>query len=446
MSALPKSINENDSSSPVNHRANAQNFTLRSQQAQEVLSTRPGFLRQWALLIFAFILVFVVAGSWMIKYPDVIRAHATLTAANAPKELIVRQDGLLEKLFVNNDDHVLAGQPLAWIESTADHRQVMQLSALLSQAQRSLATNRLEEVSDLFARPLSSLGELQPAYQQFIAAWQQFNDYLVDGYYYKKKIALLRDAQLLQKIHATLIQDKQLAQQDIDLASEASSAIDSLYMQKVISRQDHRDQESKLLGKKMSIPQLSSALLNNQLAQIDKRKDIEDLDHSVSQQKLIFSQALGTLKSSVDDWARKYIISASVDGKVVFIVPLQEKQFLQSSKLIGYLNPANSRYYAQVILPQDNFGKLQVGELVQLRFDAYPYQEFGYVPGRLSYISKIPSDSGFLANVDLPNGLVTNYRHDIQYRSGLTSQALVITKDSRLLQRFFYGLIKNTQQ
>jgi hypothetical protein len=152
------------------------------------------------------------------------------------------------------------------------------------------------------------------------------------------------------------------------------------------------------------------------------------------------------MNSLADDWMRKYVITAPVEGKVVFIVPLQEEQFLQSGKTIGYVDPPDSRYYAQVTLPQSNFGKIRMGQRVQLRFDAYPYQEFGYVEGRLSYISHVPSDSGFLANIELPKGLSTNYRKDIQYRSGLHSQALIITRDARLLQRFYYSIVKGTQR
>jgi multidrug efflux pump subunit AcrA (membrane-fusion protein) len=139
---------------------------------------------------------------------------------------------------------------------------------------------------------------------------------------------------------------------------------------------------------------------------------------------------------------RKYILTAPVDGKVVFIVPLQENQFMQAGKTIGFVNPADSRYYAQVTLPQSNFGKIALGQRVQLRIDAYPYQEFGFLEGKLSYISRVPSDSGFLANIELPGGLVTNYRKEVQFRSGLKSQALIITRNSRLLQRFYYTMVK----
>ena len=119
---------------------------------------------------------------------------------------------------------------------------------------------------------------------------------------------------------------------------------------------------------------------------------------------------------------------------------------IQIGRIIGYVNPPDSRYYAQITLPQSNFGKIEVGQNVQLRFDAYPYEEFGFIPGKLKYISRVPSDSGFLATVELPDGLITNYKKTIQYRSGLKSQALIVTKNTRLFQRFYYNIFKAIHQ
>ena len=75
-----------------------------------------------------------------------------------------------------------------------------------------------------------------------------------------------------------------------------------------------------------------------------------------------------------------------------------------------------------------------------LKFQAYPYQEFGRVKGKIEFISNAPSDSGYLAKVILPEGLVTNYKKVIQYRTGLSMQADIITDKRRLLERLFSNL------
>jgi HlyD family secretion protein len=424
----------------------AKYMVLRSDTVQEIITRKPGFTERWALLLFFLIIVLVVISTWFIKYPDVIQVNASLTAFNAPKEIAIRQDGKLVKLFVANDDSVIQGQTLAWMESTANHKEVTDLSFLLDKGIDYLSKNETENVSGLFTKGFKNLGELQSSYQQFVTAWQQFNDYLVNGYYYKRKKMLFDDYVYLQKMHQTLEQQKELSKQDIQLTQETFDANKSLYKDKIISKQDLRDQTSKLVGKQMSLPQLESSILTNENQQTAKQKEIDELEHTISQQKIIFQQALQTLKSLTDDWTKKYIIKAAVTGKVVFIIPLQENQFMQAGKTIGYIDPMDSKYYAQVTLPQTNFGKIKTGQQVQLRFDAYPYQEFGIVEGRLIYISKVPSDSGFLANIELPKGLLTNYQKSIQYRSGLKSQALIITKDARLAERFYYTIVKSVHQ
>lgn len=399
-------------------------------------------MEKWALWLFVLMLLLLFAGTWYVKYPDLVQTNAFLTGNNAPKEIVARQDGKLVRLFVANDSAVAQGQMVAWLESTASHAEVLKLSALVEKSTQLLASNQTENVSAMFENIFGNLGELQPGYQQFITALQQFNDYLINGYYYKRKQVLFEDLAFLQKMTVSLVQQKVIMQQDIQLTQEAFDANSKLYQDKVISKQDFRDQKAKLLGKQMSMPQIDASLLTNENAQTAKKKEIDELEHAISLQKNIFRQALQTFKSLTDDWKRKFIISAPVAGKIVFIVPLQENQFLQSGKTLGYVNPVGSRYYAQVTLPQANFGKIDTGERVQLRFVAYPYQEFGYVEGRLDYISKVPSDSGFLANISLPKGLITNYNKAVQYRSGLKCQALIITKDARLLQRFYYNIVK----
>lgn len=421
------------------------NSLLRSEVVNAIIFRNPGLLDHWALFIFFLIMVFILGGTWFIKYPDIVQVHATLTALDAPKEIMVRADGKLIRLFVNNDDIVIKNQTIAWIESTASHQEVINLDSMLTLGVQYITNNNSDKASFLFKSNLQNLGELQSQYKQFIIAWQLFNDYLVNGYYFKRKKILMADKEFLKKMHKALEQQKNLMQQDLQLAEETFDANNSLFQDKVISKQELRDQKGRLVSKQMNLPQLESSILSNENLQITKQKEIDELEHNISQQKIIFQQALQTLKSATSEWEKKYIIKAATNGKAIFSFPLQENQFLQSGKTIGFVNPSNSKYFAQITLPQNNFGKVEKGQKVQLRFDAYPYQEYGIVDGKLKYISKLPSDSGFLAYIELPNGLTTNYHQEIQYRNGLKSEALIITKESRLAQRIYYTLLKSIQ-
>lgn len=174
----------------------------------------------------------------------------------------------------------------------------------------------------------------------------------------------------------------------------------------------------------------------------DKQKEIDQLNHDIVQQQKIFEQALHTLKSHVEEWLYEYTIRSPSNGTIVFVRPVQKNQYIELGKLLGYVNPPDSKYFAELKLSQNNFGKADTGMKVQLRFEAYPYQEMGFVPGTLNYISNVAIDSGFIGTVRLTKGLKTNQNKELQYKPGLKAQALIITKDMRLLERLYYNIVK----
>lgn len=255
---------------------------------------------------------------------------------------------------------------------------------------------------------------------------------------------LLKDAVTLQAMNETLKKQKELTKQVND-SSERSLKMNKILLdQKVISSEEYRTAINTYLNKEMAIPQFNASILSNENQKRDKEKELQQLDHDMNQQKMIFEQALQTLKSNVDDWKQKYILQSPLDGTVFFTLPLQQNKFVQQGELLGYVNPPSSTFYAEIYLPQNNLGKADTGMQVQLRFDAYPYEETGFVKGELNYIAKIVTDSGFYAKVILENGLATNLTNQIPYKNGLKAKAIVITKNMRLLQRLYYSIVKAT--
>ncbi|GAB2580140.1 hypothetical protein GCM10027190_32210 [Spirosoma areae] len=96
-------------------------------------------------------------------------------------------------------------------------------------------------------------------------------------------------------------------------------------------------------------------------------------------------------------------------------------------------------------VPQQNAGKVQIGQAVLVKFAGYPYQEFGAVRGRITAIADIPLKDGvFLANVQLLSGLKTTYGKQLAYKTGMSATADIITEDNRLLEKLFYQLRKVT--
>ncbi|BAV04398.1 HlyD family secretion protein [Filimonas lacunae] len=420
--------------------------TLQSEMTREIISRKPGFFEKWALAIFSIILLLLLTASWLIKYPDVVTAKATITTGNAPKEIVIKEEGRIVKLFAQNDQLVKKGAVLGWMESTANHAEVLSLSMLLDSSINLSDPGQIKNLSSLFSLGYTNLGEIQQGYREFITSLQLFNDYMTNGFYSNKRVMLEDDVKTLDKTRLTILHQKELTQQDIRLSEDRLKMQKALLDQKVISRDEFHTEESRLYNKQISIPQIDASLLSNETQKREKEKELSQLDHDMAQQQLIFRQALQSLKSLIDDWKKKYVIQSPLNGKVFFIIPIQENQFLPQTKLIGYVNPDDRYFYAEANLPQANFGKVDTGLKVQLRFDAYPFQEYGVVNGTLNYISNIPSDSGFLATIRLNNKLKTNNNKEIPYKTGLKAEAVIITQNMRLLERFYYDIIRATSR
>ena len=410
---------------------------LRSTEATELISNKPGFLVRWGITILCGIAACLLAISWFIQYPDTVTARGSLNSINAPKEVMVQSSGKLVKLFAKEGQQAGKNEVLGYMESTARHDEVLGLSKLLDTVSTMAVDNRTNGIADILPASVNNLGELQSSYQIFSQAFSTFINYLSNGFYLRKRGMLNNDMGYLQKLHSSLQQQKGLLQQDLSLTDTTFKAHEKLKEDKVISAMDYRNEKSKLLAKEMTLPQISSSIISNESQQNEKQKEIAELENEIQQQKGLFIQALNTFKSQVEDWKKKYLLIAPIDGTVSFSTFLQENQQLRQGQVICFINPGNSNYYVEAVIPQYNFGKVKTGQEVLLKFQAYPYQEFGSVKGRIEFISTAPSDSGYLAKILLPQGLVTNYKKQLQYRTGLSMQADIITDKRRLLERFF---------
>ncbi|WEA01829.1 HlyD family secretion protein [Mucilaginibacter sp. SJ] len=418
----------------------------RSELAQEIIDRRPSFFEKWALMLFSAILLCLFGGTWFIKYPDIIEANATLSAYNAPKEIISVQTGRLIKLFVQNGQQVKKDDMIGWIESAAKPDEVLRLSAQLDSGLRLLMVGKSEKVSVLFKEQFQNLGAIQVSYQTYIMELQQFNDYLVNGFYENQKKLILNDVSSIRNTDRELKEQKQLLRKDNEVASQTYEMNQKLFDQHVITKEEYRQQQSKLFNKQLGMPQINSSIISNQNQGQHKLRELEQIDHDMAQQKVLLQQALQTLKSNVDEWKKRYILSAPMDGTLFFALELQQNQFVEQNKLLGYVKPADSKFYAQLVLPQRNLGKVDTGMQVQLRFDAYPYQEVGFIKGKINYISNIATDSGYIAKVQLKTDLKTNLGEKIRYKTGLKATALVITKDMPLIKRLYFTVVKATSQ
>ncbi len=413
---------------------------LLSAEVQEIISAKPGWLLRNGITVLLVIIGGLFALTFFIRYPDIVSGNAKLISVNAPKEVKTRTDGKLVKLAVSEGELVKQDQILAYMETRANPREVMKLSAIVDTIQYLLLDNKTESIPGYLTAQYNNLGEVQQPYQVFMQGYLQFHQYLLAGYFFRKKKMLMDDLGYLRRQNDNLLQQERLFREDEQLAKETFDASQTLKDEKVLSALDLRNEKSRYIAKSMALRQITSGIISNENTRHEKLKEIMQLENEIAQQKEIFSQSLNTLKAQLAEWRSKYLLIAPITGKIVLAGFFQENQQLQNNQVFCHVDPGNTQYFAEVYIPQGNFGKVKEQQPVMLKLRAYPFEEFGAINGRVEFISHIATDSGFLAKIMLPEGLKTKYKMQLPYHEGLSAQAEIITRDLRLSDRLLNSL------
>ncbi len=410
---------------------------------REILGKTPIWIIRWGNTMILIFFISLLGVSIIIKYPEVIYSNAKLISIDEPKPVIVKITGKIMNINVNEGEKVSKGDVIGYMESVADKDQVFAIYDKVRQmSEDSVSKNKLNFDVTLSNISHNQLGELQVSFQSFSKAYLSYKNYIHDSFYEKKRRMLLIDIHNLNSSIANLYKQKELIKQDVALSENTLLANESLRNNKIISELEYRTEKSKVINKRISLPQIIASILSTENFKNEKLKEIMELDNMIELEKFHFNEALSTLKSQIEDWLDKHVLTAPSNGSVNYKNFVQSNHQFQAGQILCYISQPNTQHYAEMFIPQPNFGKVMLGQKVLLKFPSYPYQEYGVLEGKIIFISQIGTDSGYLSKVKLSNDLLTKYKRKIQYKNNMIANAEIITKDMRLIERFYYKIIK----
>lgn len=411
---------------------------IHTEDIQDIIGTPPSAILRWGITWVFVIVLAIVALAAFIRYPEIVRTNIRINAANAPKGVFSKVSGNIVAVLVNEADSVEAGQQLAWMESTANHQQVLDLLAQLHIFRMEQQGNRA--ITELFVNaPINlQLGELQNGYQSFYQSYLNYQAATGNGIYLKRRDYILQDIQNVREQRSQLENQRKLQEREYALAEVEFKRYEELADRKVISPAEFQQQQAALLAKQHPLQQTQSTMLANESTLTAKMKELADLDNQIGEEKSKFIQALNSFISESEQWKNLYVLTAPQSGKVVYAGIIQQNQHIDVGQEVFYVNPGSTDFFGELNVPQYNMGKVKVGQEVLVKLNSYPFEEFGVLRGEIGQINKVPyRDSIFLSRVDLSPLSGTQ---PIQLTTGLTGLAEIITEDASLLQRFFRNI------
>lgn len=421
------------------HLAANETINLRSSEIDEVLSQPPAWLVRWGISVFFFVLLILVAVGWFVKYPDLIGGTMRIVGDEFPKSVNAKSDGKLVKLFSKEGDLVQKGQYLAFLESTANPDEVLQMESVVDSLVKCSQRN---DLAKMYALPMPfyfQLGELQKSFQTFQDSYVRAKSLLRDGAFDQKRMALDNDLAQLSILESNLNTQVINHKSDLEL-SEADLLMNrKLHQQKVIADVEMRRAQSFFIAKKQIFDQAQTNFNNNGMAQNQKRQELLELEKMRTELRNGLLQAINTLKSDIESWKQRFVATAPANGKVSFLVPLQEGQTVKTGQELFYVMPQAAGFHGEMYVGQYNFGKIRQQQEVIVKLPSYPFQEFGTITGKVTAISELPKDSTYLVKVSFPAGLVTSSKKQLPFKNAMTATGEIVTEDLRLIERLFYN-------
>ncbi|WP_336366534.1 HlyD family secretion protein [Marinobacter sp. C2H3] len=141
------------------------------------------------------------------------------------------------------------------------------------------------------------------------------------------------------------------------------------------------------------------ARLQEELASLSSEEtDLNDELESLRSKGLIEINELQELKLQLTDQLNALqakavtLVKAPVDG-YVSVAPPPPGQLVHPNDLVTIIRSRRNQLEARVFVPTDAIGFIDVGQRVNLRFDAFPYQRFGSGAGHVVAIERSALDA-----------------------------------------------------
>ena len=416
--------------------------TEHSEEVDEIISQVPSWILRRGIVIIISVLVSILLSSAFIRYPEIIKTTLKVNSINAPKEVLAHQEGKLVKILIVDNQMVKAGQPIAFLESTARHADVLDFSAKLKALYEVIIKSQ-PGVQMVFINQGWNLGELQTSFQNFFQDYALFANTQTGGFYLTQKAFLERDVEEIRKLERQILLQKNIQEKEFANIEEEYEAYKKLKSKNVISNSEFKQQENKFFSGKYPLQQTETALLNNRSSILGKEKELATLNNTIKEQRAKFLQALNSIISETESWKMKYVVSSPVNGRATYAGILQENQNVTLNQALFVINPGNSNFFGEVQIPQYNMGKIKVGQRSLVKLRSYPFEEFGMINGKVSVVADFAlKDSVFLAKIDFERIQGKHSQQAIVLKPGMMADVDIVTKESSLLERFLQNLVK----
>ena len=412
---------------------------IRSEEVQEILGTPPGWLVTWGTIIgFATIVIMGWIG-YFVEYPDTTRASIRESSTDPPKVLIAEDNSYITKILVSNEDTVERGETLVVFENKANFEDVLTLENHI------LGVKNLTDSALLAFNPPSDLllGDLQQYLYDFLEKKEALELNNTRRLEKQSVPQLNRQIRIARRNIDSYQKQVQNLQKQLALANQQYDREENLFHENLVTPDRLRQTQEEILALERMIQRLESSSKNKQFEIKLIQKQISGASRNEnaasSNASIELKENFMQLQSKVDDWKKNALVVAPIKGIVLFTnESIGESQLvLGETELMKVIPVYEREIKGKISLSLNGSGKVQVGQKVIVKFDSYPFAEFGAVEGKVSWKGKVAIKNRIPLEVVFPSGLTTTTGKSIDPSQEMIGEAEIIMEDKRFIERIF---------
>lgn len=424
--------------------------TNRSEEIQAIIERMPTRYSKYFALFFCIIILALLILGFIIKYPDTVDGNISITSVRAPVRLVANNTGRIH-LLKDDKSKLENGEIIAHIESGAKFSHILKLDSLLK-------VYNINDVQNTQIPTNLELGGISSSFNAFALAHNNYKHFLNSDLYKSIKQSINKlieaDSHIINNLNKEILIKKEVL--DITLKQLKKDSI-FLSMQ-AITEQEFQNSSSSSLELKDALINFQSTILAKQSEIGNKKFEIEKLNlEEFENKEKLYSELIlqkNLLTNELLIWKEKYVKYAPISGELQYLGFWRENSHIQSGDELFIIIPEENETVGEVLIPSIGAGKVKIGQLVNVKIDNYPYDEFGIIKGTVQSISRITNQittekgkiDTYLVTVSFPNGMKTNFGIELNLDFESKGKVEIITKQKRLIERLFDNLKAKTEK
>lgn len=235
-------------------------------------------------------------------------------------------------------------------------------------------------------------------------------------------------------------------QRIVALAQDKEANFKSLLKKGAISKDAMKTQEKELIIEQRNLKTLAiqhasleQELQENQYNRLQLNNKLAENQNDIANKMAEIEQSIVAIDSRIN-----YTMVSPISGTVTAI-NVYEGAAINTTEVIMAVTPNDSSLQANLFVPNRSIGLIHIGDKVNLKLDAFPYERFGTVPATLTAISLVPTvnhlqnskQSDYLVQATLEKNTIKVYGKQTTFQGGMSFKADIVTQKQSIIAWLF---------